>query len=78
MMILLVWQPVGWISLQTIYTAIDIQNYKIEIIQKRIKLQCQQTVCDGDVTLVREQIMQARRLWEDSVLEEGLSQLFTP
>ena len=36
---LFLWQPVGWISLQTIYRAIDIQNYKIELIQKRIKLQ---------------------------------------
>jgi len=39
MMILLVWQPVGWISLQTIYRAIEVQNHKIEIIQKKIKLQ---------------------------------------
>jgi len=42
---LFLWQPVGWLSLQTIYRAIDIQNYKykIELIQKRIKLRCQQT-----------------------------------
>ena len=35
---LLIWQPVCWISLQIIhvYRAMDIQNYKIVIIQKRI------------------------------------------
>ena len=33
-----------------------------------------QSTCDGDVTLVREQIMQARRVWEDTALEEALVQ----
>jgi len=33
-MILLVWQPVYWINLETIYRAMNIQNYKMKIIQK--------------------------------------------
>ena len=36
-----------------------------------------QSACDGDVTLVWEQIMQVRRLWEDTALEEALGQLFS-
>jgi len=36
-----------------------------------------QSACDGDVTLVRQQIMEARHLWQQITLEEALGLLFT-
>jgi len=35
-----------------------------------------QSASDGDVTLVRQQIMEARRLWQHTALEEALGELF--
>jgi len=37
-----------------------------------------QSTSDRDVTLRREQIMQARRLWENTASEETLGELFAP
>ena len=37
-----------------------------------------QSTSDRDVALRREQIMQARRLWENTASEEALGELFAP
>jgi len=37
-----------------------------------------QSACDGDITFVREQVVQARSFWKDTALEEALGQLFMP
>jgi len=38
----------------------------------------QSTISDREVALRREQIMQARRLWQNSPSEEALGELFAP